>query len=140
MFNQDALSYYRSLARVDQYVRASLSEPLTLEKVARVACLERKYFSAFFRSKTGITFREWLRRLRVQRALRLMVSCDESIARVAYAVGYEDVRTFERAFKQLMGTTPIAYKASVRPESRSTPQLPRIVPRLGSFLTTVYRP
>lgn len=43
---------------------------------------------------------------------------DDSVARVAFAVGFRDVRTFERAFKRCVGLTPSAYRASVRPKSR----------------------
>ena len=81
-----------------------------------LAGLERKYFSAFFHSKVGATFTEWVRILRVSRAMELMRIHDNSIVRVAFAAGFQDVRTFERAFKRYVGVSPRAYRASVRPE------------------------
>jgi len=57
-----------------------------------------------------------VRILRVSRAMELMRIHDNSIVRIAFAAGFQDVRTFERAFKRYMGVSPKAYRASVRPE------------------------
>ena len=60
-FNHDALLYYARLTPVLQYVEAHISKPISLDEAAKVAHLEREYFSAFFRSKVGATFTEWIR-------------------------------------------------------------------------------
>jgi len=131
--NGAALEYYPRLGAVEEYVRAHLTDRLTLTDVSRVAGLERKYFSAYFHSKVGISFTEWLRLLRVSRAVELMKVREVSIPRLAFASGYRDVRTFERAFKRVVGIPPAMYKTTMRPESRSaTPEsrfLPRRIPR-----------
>lgn len=114
--NARVFTYYPRLSAVAEYVRAHLTDPLDLADVSRVAGLERKYFSAYFRLKVGISFTEWLRQLRVTRAKELMESREVSIPRLAFSSGFRDVRTFERAFKRLVGMPPAAYRASVRPE------------------------
>jgi len=118
--NEAALIYYPPLRAVAEYVRAHLTDRITLGDVSKVADLERKYFSAYFRSKAGIPFTEWLRVLRVNRAKELMEEGEASISRVAYASGFRDVRTFERAFKRLVGVPPAMYRASMRAKSRIT--------------------
>jgi len=117
--NGHALAYYPRLCAVVDYVRAHLADPITLIDVSHVAGLETKYFSAYFRSKVGISFTRWLRLLRVNRAKELMELRDASIPRLAFASGFRDVRTFERAFKRLVGVPPAMYRASVRPDSRT---------------------
>ena len=113
--NHQSFRYYRRLARVKRFVEENLDDSITLARAARVAGLERTYFSAFFRSKTGVGFREWLNELRVARAQELMTEVNYSITEVAFTVGFQDLRTFERAFKRTTGRTPREYKKSVRP-------------------------
>ncbi len=115
-FHHEAFAYYDRLTPVLQFVSAHITKPISLDTAAKVAGLERKYFSAFFHSKVGATFTEWVRILRVSRAMELMRVHDYSIVRIAFAAGFQDVRTFERAFKRYVGVSPKAYRASVRPE------------------------
>ncbi len=138
-FNQGAFSYYDHLTPVLQFVNVHLSKPISLDAAAKLAGLERKYFSAFFHSKVGITFTEWIRILRVRRSMELMRAHDDSIPRIAFAAGFRDVRTFERAFKRYVGVSPTAYRSSVRPEHDGRRELhdqrrafPRIAAHIGS--------
>lgn len=112
---QQAFAYYSRLARVRDFVQRSYAEDITLRRAARVAGLEQKYFSSYFRSKTGICFSHWLAQVRVEHAIELMRSQDHSITEIAYAVGFRDLRTFERAFKRHTGQTPLSFKKSVAP-------------------------
>ncbi len=115
-FHHEAFSFYDRLSPVLRFVTANVAMPISLDAAAKLAGLERKYFSAFFRSKVGATFTEWIRVLRVCRAMELMRARDGSITRIAFAAGFQDVRTFERAFKRYLGVSPKAYRGSVRPE------------------------
>jgi xylan 1,4-beta-xylosidase len=117
--NGRALAYYPRLHAVEEYVQAHLRDRITLPDASQVAGLETKYFSAYFRSKVGIPFTKWLRLLRVNRARDLMQVREASIPRLAFASGFRDVRTFERAFKHFVGVPPAVYRASVRPGSRT---------------------
>lgn len=112
---EEAFSYYRRLARVEKLVERHFAERITLRRAAGVACLETRYFSTFFRSKTGVCFRDWLAYKRSVLAGELMGRDNISITEVGYSVGFRDLRTFERAFKRSMGMTPSAYKRTVRP-------------------------
>lgn len=111
----DPFSYYERLQRVERYVHENYCEDLSLRQVARVARLEEKYFSAYFHAKTGLCFKEWLTRVRLQKAMELMSRSDQTITSVGFAVGFRDLRTFERAFKKYASMTPFEFKKSVRP-------------------------
>jgi two-component system response regulator YesN len=113
--NDSVFTYYPRLHRVRGFVAEHLSEPLSLGDAAKVACLERKYFSQYFRRKVGIGFRQWLARVRVECAIRLMVEHDHSIRELAYKVGFADVRTFERMVKRRAGRTPRDLKNLLKP-------------------------
>ncbi|RPJ87535.1 MAG: AraC family transcriptional regulator [Acidobacteria bacterium] len=115
--NARAFEYYRPLGRLKRYIDVNYSQEISLLHAARIAALERSYFSTFFRKKVGINFRDWLRQVRVAKAMELFEQQDCSISEVAFAVGFADLSTFERAFKKVTSMTPSQYKRSVLPEA-----------------------
>lgn len=110
-----AFEYYARLRKVKEHVESHISEDIPLREAARIAGIEEKYFSAFFHRKTGLCFKDWIAGVRVRRATEMMRARNYSITDVSMAVGFRDLRTFERAFKRRTGTTPQAFKSSVRP-------------------------
>jgi len=112
---EDAFQYYERLKRVREYVIANLEQPLSLADAARVARTERKYFSIFFKKKTGICFSAWLHQIRLEAAMDLLRSRNLTVTEVAYLVGYRDVRSLERSFKRNVGMTPRDFKNLSRP-------------------------
>ena len=106
----DPFLYYVRLGRVRKFVTENIAERITLETVADLAGLEKKYFCRFFKEKVGISFKPWLRKLRVSAAKRLLRSRNYQISEVAGRVGYDYLVTFERAFKAETGLTPSDYK------------------------------
>jgi len=101
------------LNRVNCYVRRHYSDKITLVEVAKVACLEERYFSTFFHRKTGICFKYWLNQLRIKKAKEAIIESDVSITKIAFLVGYQDLRTFERAFKRHAGVTPSRFRKNI---------------------------
>ena len=107
-------SYYPRLEKVKNYVDNHFSDPLDLEQIAEIAGLEKSYFSTYFRQKTGVRFHDWLSGIRVNHALSLMSFRDLSITEVAMAVGFQELRTFERAVRKHTGVTPQTIKQRLR--------------------------
>jgi len=114
--NGKAFNYYPRLKRLREYVEQNYSEPIPLEKAAGIAVLESSYFSCYFHVKIGITFTDWLRQVRIKKAMELMKASDFSITEVAYEVGFMSLGSFERTFKKYTLKTPREFKKSVLPE------------------------
>src|SRR5213594_3375253 len=93
--NESAFRYYSCLERVKQYVEMHYSEGIPLQTAARIASMEKKYFSVFFHRKVGITYTGWLARVRIVKAMALIKTVDHSLTHIAYTVGFGDLRTFE---------------------------------------------
>lgn len=108
---KEAFSYYRPLRRVKRYVQSRRRLNVNLGECARVAALERTYFSRYFRQRAGVSFRDWILLLRIRRACELLEQEDRGIHEIAVIVGYSSHSAFTRAFKQLMGTTPSSYRS-----------------------------
>jgi len=117
--NYGAFQYYSRLQRVKEHVDEYYSEEISLEKAAGIAATEKTYFSTFFRQKVGITFTDWLRRLRVAKAIEILKTRNQSICDIAFEVGFGDLRSFERAFKRYTNLTAREFKKSILPERRN---------------------
>lgn len=107
-------SYDPRLGRVKKFVDANYTSPISLDRAASVAGLEKTYFSKYFREKTGVCFRDWLAAVRVDRAMEIMKARDLSITEIAFAVGFQDLRTFERVVERCTGLSPKAVKNRLR--------------------------
>ena len=112
--NPSAFTYDSRLAKVEQFVLLHYPDPLPLETVARVAGLEKTYFSKYFHEKTGMCYLAWLSWIRVQFAIALVRAADLPITEVAFSVGFQDVRTFVRAFTRHVGTSASALRRYLR--------------------------
>jgi len=109
-----AFQYYARLGRIKQHIEQNPSDHMSLEEAARIAGMEKKYFSAFFHQKVGVCFRHWLMWVRINEAKRRMEARNHSITQIAFITGFMDLRTFERAFKKCTGITPRDFKRSVQ--------------------------
>ena len=113
----NAFRYYVRLARLRIWLERHYGGEVSLRIAAGVAGLNAKYFSKFFRDKTGVRFSEWVHTVRIEKATEMMRQSNHSITTVAFEVGFGDLRTFERVFKKRMGMTPREYRESVRPNA-----------------------
>ncbi|MFO7976449.1 MAG: helix-turn-helix domain-containing protein, partial [Candidatus Hydrogenedentota bacterium] len=89
-----------------------LSHPLAREEVAGALGLSGTYFGKIFRAQTGITFREFMKRLRISKAQSLLLLPGKSVAETAVEVGYSTTAAFSRGFEQVCGASPTAYRTN----------------------------
>ncbi|HLI70708.1 MAG TPA: response regulator [Ktedonobacteraceae bacterium] len=98
------------LRRVREYVAAHYAQSLTLEEVAGQVALSPTYFSRIFKQEMGCTFVEYLTRVRLDEAKRLLRTTTLSLADIGYAVGYQSPNYFSEVFKAVEGMTASAYR------------------------------
>lgn len=82
----------------------------TLESLAAMAGLSRSVLALRFRDTMGDTPLAYLRVVRLQRAMRLLLEDDSTLEQVANAVGYHDAFGFSKAFKRAVGVSPGEYR------------------------------
>jgi two-component system response regulator YesN len=100
----------RSLRRAVDYIERHYSEPLRLETVARIAGITPVYFSKLFKEREHVTFENYLRRLRIERAKQLLVNTGIGVSRVAEQSGFQSPQYFCRVFRSVTGQTPLAFR------------------------------
>ncbi len=94
----------------EYYIKSHMGEKILAKDVARHVNLSDVYFTSYFKLKTGINFRDYVIRIKMDHAKGLMERMpDMPVAEVAAATGYDDYRSFYRVFKQNTGVSPSDY-------------------------------
>ena len=89
-----------------EYLKNHYAEDISLAVIAGESRLSPYYFSRLFAKFTGIPFKEYLTRIRVEQAERMIQTRDSSMIDTAFECGFNSIRTFNRAFKAVKGYAP----------------------------------
>lgn len=98
------------LARAQQILERDFRKALRIGELANAAGVSERTLLRRFRSVLGLTPVQYLQALRLERARELLESSRDSIDRITQRVGYEDVSSFRRLFKQSTGLSPAEYR------------------------------
>jgi AraC-like DNA-binding protein len=96
-----------------ELMRANFADPLTMGDCARIAGLSTTRFAHRFRDLTGYAPMEYLRRLRIDAARRLLADGSLSIKQVGARCGYPDPYHFSRVFRSLDGLSPTLFREAI---------------------------
>lgn len=99
---------------VKKYIEEHYTEDISLTTAADHLCLSPGYLGSLFKSRSGFSFRGYLRAVRVSKAKELMHDPRMNLSEVAQAVGYDDVNYFSQAFLAETGVRPGEYRGSGR--------------------------
>ena len=72
--------------------------------------------SRLFKKEKGFNFADFITRVRLDRAKKLLLDPDYTVVRIATEVGYQDASYFCRVFRQSMGMMPNQYRQELRGE------------------------
>lgn len=98
------------ISRALALVHGRMGQGVTLDLVARSACVSKSHFCRVFKRQMGISFRDYLTRMRIRKAKEMLREPGTSVAEVALAIGYNDMSHFDRVFRRLEGQTPSTYR------------------------------
>ncbi len=100
------------MAQALAFVRDHQNERLHLREVAEKANLSPYYFCKLFRKTMGMTFTDYLARLRLEKAKDLLLANGMPVGDIAFAAGFGSIPHFNRAFKRYTGLTPTLYRSN----------------------------
>jgi AraC family transcriptional regulator len=117
--SEASLHYVERINRAIDHIVRHLDEPLDLETIAGVAYFSPFHFHRIFRALVGETLTQFIKRLRLEKALTLL-SRDprKSLTKVALACGFSSSSDFSRCFKQRYGVPPSAFNLETFRQSR----------------------
>lgn len=92
------------------YIDKHYSEPITLHTFCEQKHYNLSYISRKFKTETGMTFREYVQKIRIEKCCELLSGSDLTIGEIARLVGYDDIQFFNSVFKRHLHLTPKEYK------------------------------
>lgn len=98
--------------RICRYILENVDTELSIEGISKVLFMNRKYISEVFRQKTGELLIDYITRIKMARAARLLCQSTRKTYEIALQLGYRDTEYFSRLFKKHMGVTPSEYRNS----------------------------
>jgi AraC-like DNA-binding protein len=105
----------RDQKRVSEAIRLIETEaerPISLDELADASATSRYHFLRIFRAVAGMTPYQYVLRTRLHRAAIRLRNGDEPVSTIALEAGFNDLSTFNRRFRRVMGVTPLAYRAA----------------------------
>lgn len=112
------------MSRVTRFIARHYREPLTVQAIAGDVGLHPKYLMRVFKKQSGISIWEYLTRLRVSHAQRLLITTEMKVLDVAMESGFSSVAPFYAAFSaHTRGLRPLDYRRQHRPAG-NPPQSP----------------
>lgn len=97
-------------AFITQYIELHFMENLSLDQIAGVVGTTSKYFSNYFKKTFGVNYVDYLNKVRLGHAKKLLRETHISIAEVCDKVGYLNPSTFTTTFKKYFGISPSEYR------------------------------
>ncbi len=97
--------------KVKALVDTGFADDASLETIAAQVYLSPCYLSVIFKRETGMTFKNYLIQVRIEKSKKLLADTDLKIYEVAEKVGYTDTRYFSEIFQRSTGKTPSQYRS-----------------------------
>jgi AraC-like DNA-binding protein/ligand-binding sensor protein len=99
-----------AIARARRFIAQNQNDELCLATVAKAVNTSTFYFCRLFKRATGLTFTQYLARLRIEKAKSLLLDPQRRINEVAYEVEFQSLTHFNRVFKDIVGQSPTSYR------------------------------
>ncbi len=113
-----AMLHLEDIQNAIAFINDNLTEPMTLDDIARAANLSRSHLSAMFRQTTGVSPYEYLLLQRVERSVELLRESKKTILETAQECGFRNLPNFNKTFKKVTGMTPSDYRNLKRTDVR----------------------
>lgn len=93
-----------------RYMEEHLGEDIALPQLANMFFFTPSYFSIYFKNKTGQTFSQQLKLMRMEKACEMLCATNKKIGEIAKCTGYNDATYFGKVFKKHVGCSPEEYR------------------------------
>ena len=108
-----------AFAKVIEHIHQNYGESLSTPDLASMAGLSVPQFERRFRSAFGNSPHQYLIRVRIENASRLLAETDQTVTEIAHTCGFYDHAHFSRIFRQFMNVSPSGHRSKHRPSDRT---------------------
>lgn len=97
------------------FIKQNYREEIQLGDAAKLANMSESAFSRYFKKRTRRTFSQFIAEIRIEHACKLLVQDKMSVSAISMESGFNNLSNFNRQFKLLKKTTPLAYRSTFNP-------------------------
>jgi 2-isopropylmalate synthase len=97
------------LLEITNYLYANYKD-VTLDDLSEKFFLTKPYLSKYIKEKSGMTFGDTLKEIRMKKARAMLKSNNTTVESIAESVGYQNVEHFNRVFKKMYHMTPVQFR------------------------------
>lgn len=101
------------VSRAKIFIAQHQDNEITLSEVAAAVSTSAFYFCKVFKQATGLTFTDYLARVRIEKVKNLLLNPHKRISEAAYAAGFQSLSQFNRVFRRVTGQTPTVWRAKL---------------------------
>ncbi len=101
---------YNIVEQVVQYLDQHFAEDININQIAQKVYFSSSYISHLFKEELGVTIIEYLTRIRLDQARKLLENTDLTINKITKKIGYNDITYFSKLFKRKVGISPNEYR------------------------------
>ena len=102
------------IARARALIASRHGEDIGLEEVAKAVNMSSFYFCKSFKKATGMTFTNYLARVRVEKVKNLLINPHKRVSEAAFEAGFQSLSQFNRVFRRIAGQSPKLYCEQLR--------------------------
>ncbi|MEE9170527.1 MAG: AraC family transcriptional regulator, partial [bacterium] len=102
------------IRKVADYISTNFYEAISVDNMAKMACLSVRQFTNQFKAVHGVTFMQYLHYQRVRFAQKLLAETDQQIVSICFECGFNDLAHFYRVFKKIANLSPRKYRLNSR--------------------------
>jgi AraC-like DNA-binding protein len=121
---QGACGEMPAISRARSLIAERFASELSLRDIAQSVNMSAFYFCKTFKKTTGMTFTDYLARVRVEKVKNLLLNPNKRVSEAAYEAGFQSLSQFNRVFRRIAGESPTVYRdrlhtPAVRPASHA---------------------
>lgn len=117
---QEQKSESPMIQKAKAFIEDNQSENIRLAQVASAVNTSAFYFCKMFKQSTGMTFTDYLARVRVEKVKNLLLNPHVRVSEAAFQVGFQSLSQFNRVFRKVTGESPTAYRERTMASSLAT--------------------
>lgn len=112
----------RRFEKVIMHIHRHYEDPISSKELSGMAGLSVSQFERRFSNAFGVSPRQYLLRIRIESAARLLASTEQTVSEIALACGFHDHAHLSKSFRKMMHVSPTRYRSANRLQNQ--PSLP----------------
>src|SRR5690606_7452837 len=117
MFNGQKKHEDEPIKEAQEFIESNIAEKISVEELAVKFAIGRRHFVRRFKKATNNTPLEYIQRVKIEAAKKMLESSSKNVTEVMYDVGYNDTKAFRTIFKKITGMSPVDYRHKYNKEA-----------------------